>query len=236
MYEKQKQLNETAIKRLNVIKEFTELGSGFAIATRDLSIRGAGDILGSEQAGFIDSVGIDLYLKILDEEVKRLKGEIVEEEESPKEDKPFIQVSTHIKDEYIDDQNLKIEIHRKINEIDSYTKLIEIKTELEDRFGKLDEDMILYMHEEWFEKLAKKLDIIQVMQTRNSVSLIFSQEMSEQIDGEQLFLDACQISRMFRFQFKNKNLVIVLDTIKLEKHYLFYLLSLMNKIKLKENA
>ncbi|MBE6150615.1 MAG: transcription-repair coupling factor [Firmicutes bacterium] len=236
MYEKQKQLNETAIKRLNVIKEFTELGSGFAIATRDLSIRGAGDILGSEQAGFIDSVGIDLYLKILDEEVKRLKGEVVEEETQTKDEKPFIQVSTHIKDEYIDDQNLKIEIHRKINEIDSYSKLIEIKTELEDRFGKLDEDMILYMHEEWFEKLAKKLDIIQVMQTRNSVSLIFSSEMSERIDGEQLFLDACQISRMFRFQFKNKNLVIVLDTIKLEKHYLFYLLSLMNKIKLKENA
>ena len=237
MYEKQKQLNETAIKRLNVIKEFTELGSGFAIATRDLSIRGAGDILGSEQAGFIDSVGIDLYLKILDEEVKRLKGETApEEQKEPKEEKPFIQVSTHIKDEYINDQNLKIEIHRKINEIDSYTKLIEIKTELEDRFGQLDEDMILYMHEEWFEKLAKKLDIIQVQQTRNSVSLIFSQEMSERIDGEQLFLDACQISRMFRFQFKNKNLIVVLDTIKLEKHYLFCLLSLMNKIKLKAIA
>ena len=236
MYEKQKQLNETAIKRLNVIKEFTELGSGFAIATRDLSIRGAGDILGSEQAGFIDSVGIDLYLKILDEEVKRLKGEVVEEKTAEKDEKPFIQVSTHIKDEYIDDQNLKIEIHRKINEIDSYSKLIEIKTELEDRFGKLDEDLIIYMHEEWFEKLAKKLDIIQVIQTKNSVSLVFSREMSKKIDGEKLFIDACQISRMFRFQFKNENLVIVLDTIKLEKHYLFYLLSLMNKIKLKEIA
>lgn len=236
MYDKQKQLNETAIKRLNVIKEFTELGSGFAIATRDLSIRGAGDILGSEQAGFIDSIGIDLYLKILDEEVKKLKGEVIEEKEEPKEEKPFIQVSTHIKDEYIDDQSLKIEIHRKINEIDSYSKLIEIKTELEDRFGKLDEDMILYMHEEWFEKLAKRLDIIQVLENRNSVSLVFSQSMSEKIDGEQLFLDACNISRMFRFQFKNKNLIVVLDTIKLEKHYLFYLLSLMNKIKLKELA
>ncbi len=237
MYERQKQLNETAVKRLNVIKEFTELGSGFAIATRDLSIRGAGDILGSEQAGFIDSIGIDLYLKILDEEVRRLKGEkVVEEEEETKEEKPFIQVSTHIKDEFVNDENLKIEIHRKINEIDSYTKLIEIKTELEDRFGKLDEDLVLYMHEEWFEKLAKQLDIIEVNQTRNSISLVFSEEMSAKIDGEQLFLDAYQISRMFRFQFKNKNLIIVLDTIKLEKHYLFYLLSLLNKIKQKQPA
>ena len=75
MYEKQKQLNETAIKRLNVIKEFTELGSGFAIATRDLSIRGAGDILGKEQAGFIDSIGIDLYLKLLDQEVAKRNNE-----------------------------------------------------------------------------------------------------------------------------------------------------------------
>ena len=72
MYDKGKVLTETAIKRLKVIKEFTELGSGFSIATRDLSIRGAGDILGSEQAGFIDNVGIDLYLKILNDEVKRL--------------------------------------------------------------------------------------------------------------------------------------------------------------------
>jgi transcription-repair coupling factor (superfamily II helicase) len=68
-------LTETAIKRLNVIKEFTELGSGFSIATRDLSIRGAGDILGSEQAGFIDNIGIELYMKILNEEIARLKEE-----------------------------------------------------------------------------------------------------------------------------------------------------------------
>ena len=65
MYQKGRVLTETAVKRLNVIKEFTELGSGFSIATRDLSIRGAGDILGSEQAGFIDTIGIDLYLKML---------------------------------------------------------------------------------------------------------------------------------------------------------------------------
>ena len=114
--------------------------------------------------------------------------------------------------------------------------MIEIKTELEDRFGKLSEDLIIYMHEEWFEKLAKKLDIVEVNQTKNSISLYFSEEMSSKIDGEQLFLDAFNISRMFRFQFKNKNLIIVLDTIKLEKHYLFYLLSLLSKIKLKETA
>lgn len=74
MYNNKKELNDLAVKRLNTIKEFTELGSGFKIAMRDLSIRGAGDVLGSEQSGFIDSVGIDLYLKMLKEEVDKLKG------------------------------------------------------------------------------------------------------------------------------------------------------------------
>ena len=79
MYNKNKTLTENAIKRLKVIKEFTELGSGFNIAARDLSIRGAGDILGAEQAGFIDAVGIELYMKMLNNEIKILKGEKVEE-------------------------------------------------------------------------------------------------------------------------------------------------------------
>src|SRR5699024_6478889 len=101
MYNKNKVLTETAVKRLKVIKEFTELGSGFSIATRDLSIRGAGDILGSEQAGFIDNVGIDLYLKILNDEIKRLKGESIEEDVIS-DTKPLIEVDTHIEDSYVE--------------------------------------------------------------------------------------------------------------------------------------
>ena len=89
MYDERKILTEQAIKRLNVIKEFTELGSGFSIAARDLSIRGAGDILGSEQAGFIDSVGIDLYLKMLNEEVSSRNETTVEETEEVDESQNF---------------------------------------------------------------------------------------------------------------------------------------------------
>ena len=154
MYKRGKVLTEEATKRLNAIKEFTELGSGFKIASRDLSIRGAGEILGSEQSGFIDTVGIDLYLKLLNEEVERLKGNKVEEE---KEDKPLIQVSTHIDDKYAEESELKIEIHKMINDIDSYQKLLKVKAELEDRFGKLDEDVLVYMYEEWFTHMAKSL-------------------------------------------------------------------------------
>ncbi len=229
MYSKNKTLTETAIKRLNVIKEFTELGSGFKIATRDLSIRGAGDILGSEQAGFIDSVGIDLYMKILNEEVARLKGEPIPEEEL-RDEKPLINVETHISNEYVDDNNLKIEIHKKINEIDSYESLLAVKEELEDRFGKLSEELIIYMYEEWFEKLAKKLEVERVIQTKNSVEIYLSPEISNNIDGEALFMDAYNISKMFRFQMKNSRLIIILDTIKLDEHYLIPLTKLLNQV------
>ena len=233
MYDKNKMLNETAVKRLNVIKEFTELGSGFSIATRDLSIRGAGDILGSEQAGFIDNIGIELYLKILNEEVARLKGETVEEE-TVKDEKPLLSVETHIDDKYVEDTDLKIEIHKKINEIDSYEKLLSIKKELEDRFGKLDEKVITYMYEEWFEALAKKNNVEEVHQTKNFIEIVFSQEMSNKIDGESLFYDAVQLSRMFRFQMKHNRLIVILDTIKLEENYLFLLTKLLDKIKTKQ--
>lgn len=175
MYAPFKSLTETAVKRLNVIKDFTELGSGFSIATRDLSIRGAGDILGSEQAGFIDTVGIDLYLKMLNVEVARRRGEIIEEEDD--DIKPLINVATHIKDSYVANEDLKIEIHRKINTIVSRESFESVKAELEDRFGALDNDMLVYMYEEWFEKLAKKVPLVNVWQTKNSIELLFDKKL-----------------------------------------------------------
>ena len=229
MYQPFKSLTETAMKRLNVIKEFTELGSGFSIATRDLSIRGAGDILGSEQAGFIDSIGIDLYLKLLNDEIKNRNHEEVEEEKE-EESKPLISVTTHISDQYVSEDDLKIEIHKKINSIDSLSTFKSVKTELEDRFGKLSEEILIYMYEEWFEKLAKKVHLTKVHQTRNSIELVFNSEAVSNLDTEQLFMDAFHISTMFRFVSKGSNLVIVLDIIKLDKHPIYYLVDLLSKI------
>ena len=228
MYQPYKSLTESATKRLNVIKEFTELGSGFSIATRDLSIRGAGDILGSEQAGFIDSIGVDLYLKMLNDEVKRINHEEIEEE---KEDtKPLIDVATHIDDNYVNEDDLKIEIHRKINTICDKKSFDKVKFELEDRFGKLDEDLIIYMYEEWFEKLAFKLHLSNVHQNKNSIELVFPEKVVKQLDTEELFMDAFEVSNMFRFISKGTNLIIVLDIIKLEKHPIYYLVSLLSKV------
>ena len=231
MYNKSKVLTETAVKRLNVIKEFTELGSGFSIATRDLSIRGAGDILGSEQAGFIDTVGIDLYLKMLNVEVERRKGKDVSLDDLDDDNSvPLINVSTHIDDSYVSDEGLKIEIHKKINEVDSKHSLDQIKGELEDRFGKLDQSLVIYMYEEWFEKQALKIGLKSVVQTKNYIELCFPKEVVEKFDTEDLFMESFKITPMFRFKSRGSNLLIILDIIKLEKHPLYYLTELLDYI------
>ncbi len=230
MYKKGRILSEVATKRLNVIKEFTELGSGFAIAMRDLSIRGAGDILGSEQAGFIDSIGVDLFLRMLNEEVNKLKGQEVVEEKI-NDAQPLIEVATSITDDYIEEESLKIEIHQKISKIDSKEALESIKEQLEDRFGNLSEEIIIYMYEELFEHVAASLKITKVNQTKNFISIVLPSELSSNIDGDKLFIKVCSLSRKFRFSMKNKELVITLDTINLDKHYIYYLIDLLNIVK-----
>ena len=229
MYNNRKILSEIATKRLKVIKEFTELGSGFAIAMRDLSIRGAGDILGKEQAGFIDAVGIELFIEMLNEEVNKLKG--IENEKEEEETKPVVEVDTSIDDQYVADEELKIEIHKLINKVDSKEKIEEIKNELEDRFGKISEKLEVYMYEQWLEKLTKSLNIKNIRQTKNFIEIPIDKKEAEKIDGEKLFYEVTKLGKMFRFTSRLNTLYIILDTVKLEKHYIYYLIDLMKIIK-----
>lgn len=229
MYDNRKELNDLAVKRLSTIKEFTELGSGFKIAMRDLSIRGAGDILGSEQSGYIDSIGIDLYLKMLKEAVDKLKGTYVETKESDSV-KPIIEVDTHISNDYVSEDDLKIEIHKKINEIDGIDKLLSVKEELEDRFGKISKEMELYMYEEWLEKLGNKLEVKTIKQTNTFIELEISKEMSSKIDVEKLFYTAYEISKNFKLKQVDGKIHIILSLVNLDKHNVFYLIDLFNKI------
>lgn len=232
MYSKHKFLNDIAIKRLDTIKEFTELGSGFKIAMRDLSIRGAGDILGREQSGFIDTVGIDLYLKMLNDAIKKAKGEkVIEETENVNMDKPLINVSTHIDDNYVMDMELKIIIHKRINEVSSYDSFCKIKDELENRFGKLSDEMIVYMYEEWFEKVAKSLNITQIIDDKNTVTIKLPKEITNKIDGEKLFIDSYNLNKNFSLNYKNNLISIILDKKNNDKHYLVYLIEILLMIK-----
>ena len=230
LYDKYKILSEVAIKRLKVIKDFTELGSGFSIAMRDLSIRGAGNVLGSEQAGFVDSVGIELFMKMLDEEIKKAKGIEVPEDENNDNVNPLVEVSTSISDDYVSDEDLKIFIHQKINSIDSKSSLEAIKNEISDRFGKISESIDIYMHEEFFENYAKKLGIVNVKQTKNFVEILLPKELTSSLKMDELFIKISKLSMMFRFSIKQDNLCITLDTIKLDKHFIYYLVDLLEII------
>lgn len=109
----------------------------------------------------------------------------------------------------------------------------EVKNELEDRFGKVSEDLIIYMHEEWFEKLANKIGIKQIRQTKNFIEITLDKELTKKINGETLFYEASKLSRMFRFSMKFERLIITLDTVKLDKHFIYYLIDLM---KILENS
>jgi transcription-repair coupling factor (superfamily II helicase) len=121
-------LSEPARKRLAALREFSDLGAGFRIAARDLEIRGAGNLLGGEQSGHIGSVGIETYLKLLEETVRELRGESVEEAPSVALDLP---VPMSIPQDYVDDANLRMELYRKIAEEPER----EVMAELADRFG-----------------------------------------------------------------------------------------------------
>ena len=230
MYNKHKILSEVAEKRLRAIKEFTELGSGFAIAKRDLSIRGAGDILGSEQSGFIDSVGIDMFMKLLDDEINRQKG-IVTPETNESETLPLIEVTTNISDNYVKEDELKIYIHKLINNINNIDELNDVKNQLEDRFGKLNEDIIIYMYEELFEKKAKKLGIKDIKQNKNNIEIWLPVDLTNKIKIDDLFINLSKISRKFRFGMRFKRLVITLDIVNLDKHFIYYLIDLLNVLE-----
>ena len=230
MYDKSKMLNDNAMKRLQAIKEFTELGSGYRIAMRDLSIRGAGDLLGSEQAGFVDTIGIELYMQMIEEEMRRMKGEEIPEDEEDTSNKSLVEVETHIDDTYVSDEDIKIEIHKKINEIDGYKKLLEVKHELEDRFGKVNSNIEIYMYEEWFEKQARTLGIETVRQSDREIEIELPKELSSKIEGDKFFIKAYNINPRFRLKYLHNQVIIALTLLNQKEHFLYYVVPLMEEI------
>ena len=135
MYKRDKMLKEVAEKRLAAIKEFTELGSGFKISMRDLEIRGAGNLLGARQHGHMEAVGYDLYCKMLNEAVKRLKGEKVENDEF--ETNIDLKMDAFIPADYIPNEFQKLDVYKRIAEIETEPERDDMVDELIDRFGEI---------------------------------------------------------------------------------------------------
>ena len=170
-YEKNKVLTEVAEKRLRAIKDFTEFGSGFKIAMRDLEIRGAGNLLGVEQHGHIEAIGYDLYVKFLNQTIKKMKGEIFEETIDTTID---LTVDGYIPSEYIEDEEHKIEIYKKIAAIIEEEDYSELLDELIDRFGDISKEVKNLMDISYIKNNASRYHIKSISQSRNIISLEFS--------------------------------------------------------------
>ena len=169
MYEKDKVLSEVAEKRLKAIREFTEFGSGFKIAMRDLEIRGAGNILGSQQHGHMAVIGYDLYVKMLNEAIKKVKGEDIEEEIDVEIN---LAVNAYIPNSYIPEELDKIEMYKKIASIENKDDMKEVTEELIDRFSDVPRSVQTLLSIAYIKSMCKKLKIEKVTQNKNEISLV----------------------------------------------------------------
>lgn len=169
-YEKNKVLTEVAEKRLKAIKEFTEFGSGFKIAMRDLEIRGAGNLLGSEQHGQMAAIGYDLYVKFLDEAIKKLKGE---EREEKIETTIELNVDGFIPKKYIENEEQKVEIYKRISSITDKKDYSDVLEEIMDRFGDIPREVNNLMKVSYIKSLCSRAGITSVYQNEQTVRIDF---------------------------------------------------------------
>lgn len=170
-YQKDKILSEVADKRLKAIKEFTEFGSGFKIAMRDLEIRGAGNILGSEQHGHMAAIGYDLFVKFLDRAVRKIKGDI--EVNGEKEVTVDLNVDGYIPSKFISDEEQKIDIYKRIAAISSKDDVLDATEEIIDRFGNPPEEINNLLKIAYIKVLCKKVNVKSILHINKTVSIEF---------------------------------------------------------------
>ena len=173
MYQRDKVLSEVSQKRLKTIKEFTEFGSGFRIAMRDLEIRGAGSLLGAEQHGHMDTVGYELYCKLLDEAVRELRGEVVE---PAFETLMEINVNAFIPSEYIEIEEQKLDMYKKISAINSKEDYYNVQDEMEDRYGEMPASVSNLLDIAYIKALFHAKGVVRVSQNRDKAVIAFKKD------------------------------------------------------------
>ena len=174
MYSEFKVLNEKAQKRLKALQDFTELGSGYKIAQRDLMIRGAGDILGPEQAGFIDSIGLDMYIKLLNEAIKeKMEGETKEEEKV--DFNPTLHVDAYIPNSYAKEGD-KIELYQDILHAPSTEDLLVIKEKTRDIYGRLPDEVEALFTKRNIDLLVRDAHVLKLEEKSKFVEILLGDE------------------------------------------------------------
>lgn len=224
-YRKDKVLTEVAEKRLQAIKEFTELGSGFKIAMRDLSIRGAGNLLGAEQHGFIDSVGFDLYSQMLKEAIdQRITIEPHAVPVQPVE--IDLQVDAYLPDSYIVDSNQKIEMYKKFRGVTSLEEVAELQDEMIDRFGEYPKEVEYLFAVATIKVYAQLSKVDSIKQQKQEIVVLLSEARSNNIDGSKVVQLTGKIDRHAGLGMEGSKLKIVLPIKNME--YEQWLLLLKN--------
>lgn len=220
-YQQNKILTEVSEKRLQAIKEFTELGSGFKIAMRDLSIRGAGNILGAQQHGFIDSVGFDMYSQMLNETIKAKKQGKTMEEVKPFEVELDLRLDAYIPTEYIADEKQKIDIYKRFQTLESREDIYDLRDELIDRYGDYPIQVENLFHVSTLKMLAKRERIELISERNQKMEIIMEEERSQLLDGAKLFEFANQFGRMIQLGTKDRKLKVEFrfDKKQYEKRY-----------------
>lgn len=224
-YQRDKVLTELAEKRLQAIKEFTELGSGFKIAMRDLSIRGAGNLLGAQQHGHIATVGFDLYSQMLKEAITELQGK--ETKEKRVDPQIELNVNAYLPSDYIGDEKQKIELYKKCRAVTTLEEANDLEEEIEDRFGNFPEPVITLLRVAKIRAYAYQYCIEMIQQKEEHVTLLFQNQVKNRIDGQKLFNVANEFPGKIRFitgqsmgiMFKIKGMSIE-STLQMIEHFL----------------
>lgn len=218
-------LTNAAEKRLSAIKEYNRIGSGYKIAVRDLAIRGAGDILGREQSGFINSIGIDMYMKMLNEAVNKEKG--IEEK---KKINYKINVEKHIEKEYVSDDSIIIYIHKEINNIESKEDKKKTIEELTDRFGKLSTKVLDYVEERYLEALLRKINVVKLKEEERYVNFEIPEEFSNTLKGDEVMMAGYAVSKRFMINYKYHMFIIEISKEKDDRSWLYLLTQFLENI------
>lgn len=209
-YRKDKVLTEVAEKRLQAIKEFTELGSGFKIAMRDLSIRGAGNLLGAQQHGFIDSVGFDLYSQMLKEAIEERKGHLgAEVKKSVEID---LEIDAYIPDTYIKDGHQKIEMYKRFRGLESLEDMEELQAEMLDRFGEYPDEVAYLFQIAEIKVYALLNGVDQIKQVKQEVTILVNELVTNSIDGSKIFHIGSRFGRNVNPGMEGAKLKIVIKT------------------------
>ncbi len=228
LHQRDKVLTDVAEKRLQAVKEFTELGSGFKIAMRDLSIRGAGNLLGSQQHGFIDSVGFDLYTQMLEEAIEERRTGVKKEE--AEEIEISLSTEAYISDEYIPDGYQKIQMYKRIKAMEKEEEYLEIVDELQDRFGDIPLPAERLLRIARMKVWGKEVEVESIKENNKKVSIRISKEGTKQIDGAMLVEETMKFGRAVGFHMDQANLIVTIDGRKTERNEPFDVLEEVMKI------